>query len=234
MIPTIGKRAVLAVLATGLIAAGCGGSDDKGAEKTTGEELIGLFRIDAGSCDGAELQGSYFRMVQSGGTVQDGPFVANGDSPCADKSITVLMPGTDGGLRTGEFQSQPTPAFDSAGNATSARIAKPQPWFAVAFGVSTNEKDPQTGTTVSAPRITVTDGVLSGDLSAVGASWNGQEFNQGAPKPGGGPAGATTGPTGTYDAETGAFTLEWSSKIEGGPFTNFTGVWHLEGTFEST
>lgn len=232
MTPTIPQRLVLAVLTACLIVAGCGGNDDKTSEKAGGEELVGLFRIDAGSCDGA-LKGSYFRMVQSGGTVKDGPFVANGDSPCADKSITVLTPGTDGGLSTGEFQSQPTPAFDAAGNATSARIAKPQPWFAVAFGVSTNEKDPQTGTTVPAPSISVTDGVLSGDLSAVGASWNGQEFNQGAPKPGGGPAGATTGPTGTYDAETGAFTLEWSSKIDGGPFTNFTGVWHLEGIFEA-
>lgn len=233
MTPTIRQRLALAVLAACLIVAGCSGSDDKAAEKPGSEELVGLFRIDAGSCDGAALDGSYFRMVQSGGTVKDGPYVANGDSPCADKSITVLSPGTDGGLLTGEFQPQPTPAFDPTGNATSARIAKPQAWFAVAFGVSTNEKDPQTGVTVLAPSISVTDGVLSGDLSAVGASWNGQEFNQGAPKPGGGTEGATTGPTGTYDAKTGAFTLEWSSKIDGGPFTNFTGVWHLEGTFEA-
>lgn len=234
MTTTIRHRLTVAVLAAGLIVAGCGGSGDKAPEQAGGDELVGLFRIDAGACDGANLTGSYFRMVQSGGTVTDGPYVANGDSPCDDKSITVLSPGTDGGLRTGEFQSQPTPAFDATGNAVSARIAAPQAWFAVAFGVSTNEKDPQTGATVPAPRIVLTDGVLSGDLSAVGASWNGQEFNQGAPKPGGGAADATAGPTGTYDAETGAFTLEWSSKIDGGPFTNFTGVWHLEGTFEAT
>jgi len=232
MTTTIRHRLALAVLAVCVVAAGCGGSDDKASTNGTGEALLGLFRIDAGACDGATVTGSYFRMVQSGGTVQDGPYVANGDSPCEDKSLTVLAPGTDGGLRTGEFQPQPSPAFDATGNATSDRIAKPQAWFAVAFGVSTNEKDPQTGATVPAPTITVTDGVLTGDLSAVGASWNGQEFNQGAPKPGGGSASATTGPTGTYDPTTGAFTLEWSSKIDGGPFTNFTGVWHLEGTFE--
>ena len=39
--------------------------------------------------------------------------------------------------------------------------------------------------------------------------------------------------TGTYDAETGAFVLEWSSQIVGGPFNDSTGVWHLEGTFEA-
>lgn len=233
MTTTVRRRLALAVLAACLIAAGCG-SDSKTPTKAAGAEaLVGLFRVDPGSCDGPTVKGSYFRMVQSGGTVKDGPYVPNGDSPCADKSLTVLSPGTDGGLRTGEFQSQPTPAFDAAGNATSAHITKPQTWFAVAFGVSTNERDPQTGATVPAPSISVTDGVLSGDLSAVGASWNGQEFNQGAPKPGGGAAGATTGPTGTYDPSTGAYTLEWSSKIDGGPFTNFIGVWHLEGTFEA-
>ncbi len=237
MTTAIRFRILLAALAVCLVAAGCSGtgsdSDDKDSTSANGKELVGLFRIAAGTCEGASVKGSYFRMVQSGGTVEDGPFVANGDSPCEDKSLTVLTPGTDGGLITGEYQPQPTPAFDTAGNAVSTRIAEPQPWFAVAFGVSSNEKDPQTAATAPAPSIAVTDGVLSGDLSAIGASWNGQEFNQGAPKPGGGAAG-TTGPTGTYDATTGAFTLEWSSQIDGGPFTNFIGVWHLEGIFEAT
>lgn len=229
---TIRHRLALAALAACLVAAGCGGSDDDPAATDDGQALVGLFRIDAGACDGAEVSGSYFRMVQSGGTLEDGPFVENGDSPCEDSSLTVLAPGSDGGLLTGEFQPQSTPPFDEAGNATSARITQPTAWFAVAFGMSTNEQDPQTGTATSAPTISVTDGVLAGDLSAVGASWNGQEFNQGAPKPGGALPGSTTAPTGTYDAETGRFTLDWSSQIEGGPFTNFTGVWHLEGTFE--
>lgn len=44
-------------------------------------------------------------------------------------------------------------------------------------------------------------------------------------------AGVTSGPTGTIDAETGAFVLEWTSQIEGGAFNEFSGVWHLEGTF---
>jgi hypothetical protein len=28
--------------------------------------------------------------------------------------------------------------------------------------------------------------------------------------------------------------LEWASQIVGGAFDNFTGVWHLEGTLETT
>ncbi|MEX2292648.1 MAG: hypothetical protein WD691_02575 [Acidimicrobiales bacterium] len=234
MTTAIRHRLVLAMLTVGLVAAGCSGSDDDDAPTgdSNAEALVGLFRIDAGTCDGPEVKGSYFRMVQSGGTLADGPFVANGDSPCEDNSLTMLAPGTDGGLLTDEYQPQPEPAFDDAGNAVSARITEPTAWFAVAFGMSTNEQDPQTGRNAPAPRISVIDGVLTGNLSAVGASWNGQAFNQGAPKPGGAAPGATTDPIGTYDAETGVFTLDWTSQIEGGPFSNFTGVWHLEGTFE--
>ena len=36
--------------------------------------------------------------------------------------------------------------------------------------------------------------------------------------------------TGTYNADTKAYTLDWTSQIVGGPFNNFSGHWHLEGT----
>ena len=156
----------------------------------------------------------------------------NGDSPCDDKTITPLAPGTDGGLLTGSYQRQPSKPFDGAGNAVSERLTKPQRWFAVTFALATNERDPQTGATVAAPRIDVSAGKLSGDLSAFAAAWNGQHFNQGSPKPGGDRPGTTSGPVGYHDPDTGAYTLEWSSQIVGGPFNNFTGMWHLEGTFE--
>jgi hypothetical protein len=74
-------------------------------------------------------------------------------------------------------------------------------------------------------------GQLSGDLRAFAASWNRQHFNQGAPKPDGSTPGITSGPSGTYDASTRRFTLTWTSQIVGGPFNNFTGAWHLTGTF---
>jgi hypothetical protein len=101
--------------------------------------------------------------------------------------------------------------------------------------VSTNAVDPQTQASAPAPSISFNSAdQISGNLSAWAASWNKQEFNQGAPKPGGGVPGNTMGsPVGSYDPVTGAFTIIWASQIVGGPFNNFTGVWHLQGTFVS-
>jgi hypothetical protein len=72
---------------------------------------------------------------------------------------------------------------------------------------------------------------LSGDLRAWEATWNKQDFNQGSPKPDGSMPKLTTPAHGTYNASTGAFVLEWTSTIVGGPFNEFTGSWHLAGTF---
>lgn len=217
-----------------LVGAGCssedGGVENSGAGDGGAQELVGTFRLDAGGCEGGEATGSYFRMVQPGGTLDAGPFVDNVDSPCADVSFTPLGPGTDGGLRTGSYQTQPDPAFGDGGSSAASAIIRPQPFFAVAFGISTNATDPQTGVAVPAPSVRAEEGddSLAGDLSAFSVSWNGQHFNQGAPKPGAdGP-----GVTGTFDADSGAYTLDWSSLIEGGAFNGFTGMWHLEGTFE--
>jgi len=237
------RLAALAVLAAlTLLAAGCGDDDgggeaaddtastdtaaDDGASGFEGD-LVGTFEITVGECaDAGVTAGSWFRMVQPGGTVEDGPFIDNGDSVCGDTTFTVLSPGTDGGLTTGTFQPAPDPAFDDAGNATSGTIIAPVPFFGLAFSAASDETDG-----ASAPQITATDGVLSGDLSALAAYYGGEIFNQGAPKPGGENPGLTSGPTGTIDAETGAFVLEWTSQIEGGAFNEFSGVWHLEGTF---
>lgn len=228
-----GIAVALAVLVVGV--SGCASEDDgsSGGAQGGGEELVGLFRVAPGTCDASGSAGSRFRMVQPGGTIADGPFVTNGDSSCADKTITPLTPGSDGGLRAGSFQQQPEPAFDPAGNSLSARIVVPQKWFAVAFGLATNPTDPQTNQPAEAPRIARDGENLTGELDALAASWNGQHFNQGAPKPGGARPGLTDGPTGTFDPASGRYTLEWSSQIVGGPFANFTGVWHLEGTFEA-
>ena len=228
------RRVVLLTVAMVLVLAGCGSSGGKkaSASSESTSALNGLFRINGGVCGDKGATGSYFRMVQPGGTVDTGPFVTNGDSPCTDKTWTVLTPGTDGGLRTGSYQPEPIQPFDTSGNATSALITKPQRWFAVQFGLASNKKDPQTKAAVPAPHIDLANGALTGDLSALAASWNAQQFNQGAPKPGGARPGNTVGPRGTFDPETKAYTLEWSSQIQGGPFNNFTGVWHLQGKFE--
>lgn len=213
-----------------LVASACGTADEPpGAEGA----LEGLFRVTAGQCDDEGVTaGSYFRMVQSGGELDEGPFVPNGDSPCGDTTYTPLRPGADGGLLTGEHQPHPEPPFDDDGNGAASAITEPQPWFAVAFSLATNPVDPQTGEEVGPPTIQVEDGRLTGDLRALAAAWNGQHFNQGSPKPDGSMPGNTRDVTGEFDPDTGAFTLRWSSQIVGGPFNNFTGVWHLEGTFE--
>lgn len=222
---------LLAVVA--LVATACGGDDKNDASAGKQEALVGLFKVTAGTCsDSTVTSGSYFRMIQPGGKPVEGPYVPNGDSPCGDKTWSPMKPGSDGGLRTGTFQAQEAQPFDSGGNGVSKKITEPTKWFAVTFATATNEMDPQTNTKAKQPEIYVTDGKLSGDLSAYAAAWNGQHFNQGAPKPGGDVPGLTAGPTGTYDSATKAFTLDWTSQIVGGPFNNFTGTWHLEGTFE--
>jgi hypothetical protein len=196
--------------------------------------LTGTFGVAAGKCTtGGVTSGSYFRMIQPGGTAAAGPFLQNSSSTCGDKTFTPLSPGTDGGLKSGVRQGQPTPAFDASGNSLAGKIIKPAVFFGVKFGVSTNATDPQTGKAVAAPTISNDGGALTGDLRAIDVGWNNQHFNQGAPKPDGTKPGLTSGPTGTYNASTGAYTLDWTSLIVGGPFNGFTGKWHLAGTFKS-
>jgi hypothetical protein len=232
------------LVAAGLLLAACGDDDDSSANTTETsaattapsgpQNLVGLFKVDAGACtDAGVTAGSYFRMVQAGGTLADGPFITNSDSACGDKTWNPLEPGTDGGLRTGAYQPLPDPVFDAAGNAAATAILAPVKFFAVDFGVATNEKDPQMEAAASTPAVAVENGTLTGDLSAFAAAWNNQQFNQGSPKPDDSMPGITSKVTGTFDDATKHYTLDWTSQITGGPFNNFTGVWHLEGTFEA-
>ncbi len=223
------KASLVAAL---LILGACGSGTPDTTSQKAATNLTGLFAVDGGECAAAGItKGSYFRMVNPGGDPSTGPFVTNADSSCIDKTWTLLLPGTDGGLRTGEFQPNPDPAFDSAGHALAGKITAPTRWFAVSFALSTNKVDPQTGTEVAAPRIEAKGNTLSGDVRGFAAAWNKQHFNQGSQKPDGSRPGATTGPSGTYDATTGRYALEWTSQIVGGAFNNFIGVWHLEGKF---
>lgn len=237
----VGLLALLLALA--LVAAACSSDkkSDSGGKTTTsssakaGGKLVGLFKITAASCVSGKPTGSYFRMVQSTGTLAAGPFMSNADSSCADKTYSGLVPGTDGGLTTGSYQPQPDPPFDAAKNGLANKIVQPTKFFAVAFAVSTNEKDPETSVAVPPPSITAdASGALTGNVSAVSVAYSGLQFNQGAPKPDGSHPGSTKDLSGTYDPATGAFTMEWSSQIVGGAFDGFTGVWHLEGTFEKS
>jgi hypothetical protein len=211
-------------------ACGGGGGDENGG--AAGAKLTGVFRIDAGVCSGTSTSGSFFRMVQPGGKPGKGPYVTNTDSSCKDETWTALSPGSDGGISTVAYQSNPAQAFTGRGDGVADTVIQPQTWFAVNFSCTTNETDPQTKKSAPLPEITVDGGKLSGQTSAYSCAWNRQYFNQGAPKPDGSMPGNTSLPTGTYDDATKHFVLEWASQIVGGPFNNFTGTWHLEGTFE--
>ncbi len=173
-------------------------------------------------------------MVEAGEAPggSDAHYLVNGNSTCSDQTYTLFQPGTGSGLVTGGYQPGSSPAFDGSGNALSDQIVQPATFFGVKFSVTTEATDPQTNQAVPAPSVDADGSTLTGNLEAWSAAWNKQYFNQGAPKPGGSSPGFTAGPTGTYDSSTGAFTLTWTSQIVGGPFNNFTGQWHLVGTFE--
>lgn len=183
-------------------------------------ELTGLFAVAPGVCTDGVVSGSYFRMVQTGGTAEAGPFIPNADSACADTTYSLLSPGSDGGLMTGQSQAAPDPAFDATGNGLADLIVAPVTFFGVAFAAAT---DPNEAT----PSVTASAGVLTGDLSAFTAYYGTGVFNQGAPKP----DGSGAAPAGTVNATDGSYMIEWTSLIVGGSFDGFTGVWHLEGAF---
>lgn len=196
-----------------------------------GTSLVGTFQLTPGSCSGGSASGTYLRMVLSGGTNSAGPYFSNSDSTCSDNTYTLLAPGTAGGLVTGTYQPEPSPAFDSSGNALANEITTPVAFEGVKFSTSTNAVDPQTGLHVPAPSVLANGSALSGNLQSFGVSWNNQQFNQGSPKPDGTSPANTTPVTGVYNASTGAFTLQWSSQVVGGPFNGFSAFWNLTGRF---
>jgi hypothetical protein len=199
------------------------------ADAAGGKTLVGTFSISAGSCSGG-ASGSYIRMILPSGTAS-GPYMSNSDSTCNDETYTLLRPGADGGLVTGSYQKSPSPAFDSKGNALADRITAPAVFYGTGFATATSPTDPQTGKSVPAPSIVANGSKLTANLSSFAVTWNNQNFNQGAPKPGGTYPGNTHAAAGTYNASTGAYTLQWTSQVVGGPFNNFTGLWHLTGKF---
>jgi hypothetical protein len=226
------RNSLTTVLAATLIATAlCLGATASGAATTKAKPLRGVFKLTAGTCSADTASGTYFRMISPNGTLAKGPFFDDPDSLCTDKSYTLASPGTQGGLITGKYQPNPTPAFSAQGGALASDIVQPQAFTAINFSISTNKTDPQTQKSVPAPSISDRGGKLTGQIEAWSASWNKLSFNQGSPKPGGGHPGITEPLSGTYSASTHAFTITWASQVVGGPFNGFTGYWHLTGTF---
>jgi hypothetical protein len=195
--------------------------------------LVGTFKLQPGACVGDAVSGTYFQMIYPGGTVAKGKFFDNPDSTCANKGYTLAVPGVQGGLVTGKYQPNPTPPFNAQGGALADGIVQPQSFTAIDFSIATDKKDPQTGLNVPPPAISVDQSKLSGQVESWSASWNKLYFNQGSPKPNGSHPGLTEPLSGTYNSNTHAFVITWTSQVVGGPFNGFTGLWHLAGTFSS-
>ncbi len=202
-------------------------------------ELKGLLRLTKGECTATGTKGTYFQMIDRSGSP-----ITNTDSPCANKSLNPLTPGSEGGLSTTGFQPHSASVFDGNGNGLTRRITLPAKFFNVDFAVATNAKDPQTKLGTVVPRV-LHDGngniLADSDLRAFSAAWNGNQasqaageghYNQGSPKPDGQTPGLTKKPSGTYNSSTRAFAIDWTSMIVGGAFDQNGGRWHLEGTFD--
>ncbi|HEY1653027.1 MAG TPA: hypothetical protein VGG09_14175 [Acidimicrobiales bacterium] len=226
----------VALLVGGAVAVAAAGTASPalaGAAGSTGKHALnGTFKLAPGACFGDAVNGTYFRMIFPHGNVTTGQFFQNPDSTCPNKTFTLAVPGTQGGLATGKYQPNPTPPFNAQGGANANLIVQPQSFTAINFSIATNKVDPQTGQHAPAPVIYDTNGKLSGQIEAWSAAWNKEYFNQGSPKPNGSQPGLTKPLTGTYNAKTHQFVLTWTSQVVGGPFNGFTGDWHLSGTFE--
>jgi hypothetical protein len=224
-------RSIAVTLMTALMAVGSSCWLGLAAPAAAGStQLVGTFELTPGSCAHGKVAGTYLQMILPSGS-SSGPFMSNSDSSCSNQAYTIVSGGTDGGLVTGGYQPTPQPPFTASGNARANRITAPAQYEGTAFATATEPVDPQTHTKVSAPTVTNNGGRLSGDLRSFAVTWNNQNFNQGSPKPDGTYPGDTSRPTGTYNAATGAFTLNWTSQVVGGPFDKFTGKWHLVGRF---
>jgi hypothetical protein len=214
-------RAALSIAGVATIAIGVGAGPGgavaaPAAHAAASQNLVGTFKLTPGRYAKGKAGGSFLRMVLPGG----GKYFDNPDSRSPDKSYTLISAGAQGGLATGRYQPNPSPVFDSKGDARVNAIMSPQSFDGIKFSVASVAKNPQTGAGNPVPSIRVNADTLSGQVQAVTAEWNGQYFAQGS-----------RSVTGRYNPKTHAFLLTWSSPISGGPFNGFTGSWHLQGTF---
>jgi hypothetical protein len=222
--------AMLALAGVGL-ASGCSGS----ATAAAPSKLSGVFKLTAGHCSTAHAKptGSYLMVVSAA----QGHAVPNPRGGCANAEYTVLQPGTDGGLETGRFQGQPTPAFDANRDSTVRRIIEPATFGHFRLGFATSPRDEQdapSGAPAYPPPAALNDhGTLSVDLRSLVMTYAGranatcaQSFGLGCWDLGSRAAG------GTYDATTHHFVIDWFTGESFTPKGDSVEV-HLEGTFVS-
>ena len=214
------RRIVLGVVVpAALVAASFASSAAaKPTARVSSTALVGTLKITAGGYSGGRATGSWFRMQFPGGS----GYFENPNSSATDKTYTPVAPGTDGGLVSGRYQTDSTPAFSSSGSSRAGAIIRPTGFAGLNFGLRTWNSQ-----LIPAPSISYSGSTLTARIPSLTAAWNKLYFNQGAPKP----LQSGRAATGTYNPTTKAYTLNWTSPIVGGPFAGFSGVWHLEGKF---
>lgn len=136
--------------------------------------------------------------------------ITGGDFGMGSPGGTALTGGGASPIVAGTYQGS------VGSNATSLTVFS---FFGTPVYTFTAASDPGIAGGGPAPSGTVdtTAGTIAMDMSSFFASWNGTDFSQG---------GAATG---TYNAGTGAYSMNWSSTIVGGTFNGQTGYWHLTG-----
>jgi hypothetical protein len=224
------RISVATITAAALFVALAAGPSDN-AEASTGKVLRGIFKLTAGACQGTSVTGTYFRMRFPHANVTNERYFQNATSTCSDKTYTLGVPGTQGGLLTGKFQPDPTPAFDAQGGGLAGAIEQPQNFGDINLSIATDKRDPVSGIAVPAPSIVDAKGKLTGQVAAWSIAWKKMFMNQGSLKPGQSLRRTHSTLSGIYNRSTRAFVLMWTSPVVGGPFDGFTGYWHLEGTF---
>lgn len=198
-------RSTIALLVAALLALTAAFSAT--AANATPVLVEGTLVITSGN-DSRGLTGSYFQIRDP-----DGDVIPN---PATDLLYTLLNAGTDGLTLLSLYE--PDPAFDTDGNALADEIILPTLFQDKDFSVATPGTDPDT----DAPQIIVDlladPPTITVDFDSWTAYWNHGIFNQGASFQ------ATS-----FDLDDGRIVLDWSKLITSGPFTGFTGNWHIEG-----
>jgi hypothetical protein len=210
--------------------AGCGGA----AKAAAPQHLDGVFRIAPGACASGHRKpsGSYLIVVSAARSRA----VRNPRSTCGDHDYTLLRPGTEGGLTTGRFQPEPSPAFDAHRDSTATHLIAPVAFGPYRLGFATNRRDeqdaPNGAPAYPAPSAIVSEGTLDVDLRSLVMTYAGnaeatcrQSYGVGCWNLG------SRSAQGTYDASTRRFTIDWLTGESFVPTGDSIEV-HLEGTFD--
>jgi len=145
-----------------------------------------------------------------------------------------IIPGAFSYITLGGYDGDPTTVLDSEFPAYS--IATFDFGFFGPVAIYTSESD-GLNSGFAPPSGDITDNLLTLDLSAWTAYWNGTSFNQGSSSDM--LTGSVCDSTGnntcstpivtTYDANTGFFTATWDAVVIGGPFNAQLGSWQITG-----